>query len=70
MNKKTRTVMEKNTDRQNKICHKFAPSKDLTIKPPKLKLTAPKKIKKGPGKFLIKFIRFERLNFEFLIHIV
>ena len=34
---------EKKTDLQNKICHKVAPSKDLTINPPKLKLTAPKK---------------------------
>ena len=50
--------MEKKNDRQNNICHKVAPSKDLTINPPKLKLTAPKKTKKGPGKFLIKFIKF------------
>lgn len=46
----------KNTDLQNKICQSVEPSKDLTIKPPKLKLTAPKKTKKGPGKFFIKFI--------------
>ena len=31
-------------------------SKDFTIKPPKLKLNAPKKINRGPGKFLIRFI--------------
>ena len=56
ISKKTKTVIEKKNDRQNKICHKFAPSKDLTIKPPKLKLTAPRNTKNGPGKFLIKFI--------------
>jgi len=56
IDKKTKTVIEKKNDRQNKIYHKLAPSKDLTINPPKLKLTAPKKTKKGPGKFFIKFI--------------
>ena len=69
-NKNNNTVNEKKTDRQNKICHNVAPSKDLTIKPPKLKLTAPKKIKKGPGRFLIKFIIFEKLSFEFPIHTI
>ncbi len=62
--------MEKKNDRQNNICHKVAPSKDLTISPPKLKLTAPKKTRKGPGKFLIKFIKFQKLNFEFPIHTI
>ena len=70
IDKKTKTVIEKKNDRQNKICHKLAPSKDLTINPPKLKLTAPKKTKIGPGKFFIKFIIFEKLNFEFPIHTV
>ena len=62
--------MEKKNDRQNNICHKVAPSKDLTISPPKLKLTVPKKTKKGPGKFLIKFIKFQKLNFESPIHTI
>ena len=62
--------MEKKNDRQNNICHKVAPSKDLTISPPKLKLIAPKKTNKGPGKFLIKFIKFQKLNFEFPIHTI
>ena len=51
MIKKARTVNEKNSDLQNKICHRVAPSKDLTINPPKLKLNAPKNINNGPGKF-------------------
>ena len=67
--KKAKTVREKKTDRQNKICHNVAPSKDFTINPPKLKLKAPKKIKRGPGKFLIKFILIEKLNFVFPFHI-
>ena len=62
--------MEKKNDRQNNICHKVAPSKDLTIRPPKLKLTAPKKTKKGPGIFLNKFIIFEKLDFVFLSHTI
>ena len=60
--------IEKNKDLQNKICHKVAPSKDLTINPPKLKLKAPKKISNGPGKLLIIFILFVKLNFEFPFH--
>ena len=48
--------MIKKKDLQNNICHKVAPSKDLTINPPKLKLVAPKKINKGPGRFFIIFI--------------
>ena len=66
----SKIVIEKKIDRQNRICHKLAPSKDLTIKPPKLKHTAPKKTSKGPGRFLTIFIKFEKLNFDFLIHTV
>ena len=66
--KKLTTIIKKN-DRQNKICQSVEPSNDLTINPPKLKLTAPKKTKKGPGIVLIMFIQFEKLNFEFLSHI-
>ena len=51
-----KTVNEKNTLLLNKICHNVDPSKDFTIKPPKLKLHAAIKIKSGPGKFLIRFI--------------
>ena len=62
--------MEKNKDLQNNICQSEAPSKDFTINPPVLKLNAPKKISKGPGKFLIIFIiKFVILDFESLIHI-
>ena len=60
----------KKTDLQNRICHNVAPSKDFTINPPKLKLNAPKKINNGPGKFLIKVIKFVKLNFASLSHIV
>ena len=70
MIRNTKTVSEKKTDLQNKICHKVAPSKDFTISPPKLKLTAPKKTRRGPGKLLILFITVEKLNFEFLIHTI
>ena len=38
---------------QKRICHRLALSKDLTIKPPKLKQKAPKKISNGPGIILI-----------------
>ena len=68
MIKKAKTVNEKNKDLQNKICHKVAPSKDLTIRPPKLRLKAPKKINNGPDKFLIRFIIFVKLNFVFPTH--
>ena len=68
MIKKARTVKEKKSDLQNKICHRVAPSKDLTINPPKLKLKAPKKINKGPGRFLIIFITVVKLNFVFPFH--
>ena len=50
------TNTTKNNCLQNSICHRVAPSKDLTIKPPKLKKKAPKKTNKGPGNFEIKFI--------------
>ena len=55
-NKNIPTKITKNNCRQNNICHNDAPSKDLTIKPPKLKQNAPKKTNKGPGNFAIKFI--------------
>ena len=70
MIRKAKTVKEKNKDLQNKICHNVAPSKDFTINPPKLKLKAPKKINNGPGKFLIKVIKFVKLNFESPGHII
>ena len=70
MIKKAKTVKEKNKDLQNKICHNVAPSKDFTINHPKLKLNAPKKINNGPGKFLIKVIKFVKLNFESPGHII
>ena len=70
MIRKAKTVKEKNKDLQNKICHNVAPSKDFTINPPKLKLNAPKKINNGPGKFLIKVIKFAKLNFESPGHII
>ena len=50
------TKMTKKNCLQNNICHKEAPSKDLTIKPPKLKQNAPKKTNNGPGNFEIKLI--------------
>ena len=68
MIKKAKTVNEKNKDLQNNICHKVDPSKDLTIRPPKLKLKAPKNINKGPGIFEIIFIKFGKLNSEFPSH--
>ena len=70
MIKKVKTVREKNKDLQNKICHKVAPSKDLTINPPKLKLRAPKNISNGPGKLFKIFIEFVKLNFVSPSHIV
>ena len=68
--KKAKTVREKNKDLQNNICHNVAPSKDLTISPPKLKLRAPKKINNGPGKFFKIFIKFVKLDFEFPSHTI
>ena len=70
MIRNVKTVREKNKDLQNNICHNVAPSNDLTINPPKLKLKAPKKINNGPGKFLIIVIKFVKLNFEFLSHTI
>ena len=49
--RKKMTITIKKTDLQNNICHRVEPSKDLTINPPKLRLTAPKKTKSGPGRF-------------------
>ena len=46
--KKANTVKEKKSDLQNNICHNVDPSNDLTKSPPKLKLRAPKKTKRGP----------------------
>ena len=45
--------MEKKNCLQKRICHKLAPSNDFTIGPPKLKHTAPKKTRIGPGIFLL-----------------
>ena len=45
------------------------PHKDFTIKQPKLSAHAPKKTKKGPDIFDKKFIKFEKVNFEFPFHI-
>ena len=50
------TTKIKNRDLQNNICHKFAPSKDFTISPPKLRLKAPRKTNNGPGKLKIYLI--------------
>ena len=68
MIKKAKTVIEKNKDLQNKICHNVAPSKDLTIRPPKLKLKAPRKTSNGPGSLVMMFIIFVKLNFVFPFH--
>ncbi len=46
----------KNKDLQNNICQSVAPSNDFTIKPPKLRLQAPKNTKRGPGIFFNKYI--------------
>ena len=46
----------KNKDLQNNICQSVAPSNDFTIRPPKLRLQAPKNTKKGPGIFFNKYI--------------
>ena len=68
--KKNKIVSVKNRDLQNKICHKVAPSKDLTINHTKLRQQAPKKTTKGPGNMVIIFIKFVKVNFEFLSHTV
>ena len=59
MSKKITTTIEKKTDLQNNICQSVAPSKDLTIKPPKLRQQAPRNIKIGPGILIIEFILFD-----------
>ena len=58
----------KKSDLQNNICQRVDPSKDFTIKPPKLSAHAPIKTRKGPGIFDKKFIKFEKVNFEFPFH--
>ena len=52
-------------DLQNKICQRVAPSNDLTISPPKLRVQAPKNTKNGPGIFLKKIILFGAKYFLF-----
>ena len=52
-------MIRKKTVLQNKICQRVAPSKDFTINPPKLKLNAPRNTNKGPGNFLMIFIKFD-----------
>ena len=42
-------MMTKKICLQKRICHRLVLSKDLTIKPPKLKQNAPKKTSNGPG---------------------
>ena len=61
-------MREKNKDLQNKICHRVAPSNDLTINPPKLKVHAPKKTKIGPGILFKKFNIFDLKYFLFQFH--
>ena len=70
MIKKNKTTIEKNTDLQNKICQRFAPSNDLTINPPKLNVHAPKKTKNGPGTLFKKFILFDLKYFLFPFRII
>ena len=50
------TIIEKKNCLQKRICHKLAPSNDLTIIPPKLKHTAPIITKIEPG------ILFKKVN--------
>ena len=42
-------MIEKKVCLQKRICHKFAPSKDFTIIPPKLRHNAPNRTKTVPG---------------------
>ena len=56
-------------DLQNKICQRVAPSNDLTISPPKLRVQAPKNTKNGPGIFLKKIILFGAKYFLFPFYI-
>ena len=65
MSKKITTTIEKKTDLQNNICQSVAPSKDLTIKPPKLKQHAPKKTNIGPDILKINFILIDLKFFVF-----
>ena len=58
----------KKTDLQNKICQRFAPSKDFTINPPKLKAHAPKKTNSGPGSLFKKFILFDLIYYLSQFH--
>ena len=51
MSKYKATIIEKKNCLQKSICQRLAPSKDLTINPPKLKQTAPRKTSNGPGSF-------------------
>ena len=59
IDKKIIITKQKNTDLQNNICHRFAPSNDFTINPPKLKVIAPKKTKIKPGTLNNIFIKFD-----------
>ena len=43
------TMIAKKACLQKRICQRLVLSKDLTIKPPKLKQKAPKKTSNGPG---------------------
>ena len=52
-------TIEKKIDLQNNICQRVAPSKDFTIKPPKLRKNAPRKTRIGPGIFKNKLILFD-----------
>ena len=49
INKYRATIIEKKVCLQKRICHKFAPSKDFTIIPPKLRHNAPNRTKTVPG---------------------
>ena len=49
INKYNATMIEKKNCLQKRICHRLAPSKDLTIIPPKLKHIAPSRTKTVPG---------------------
>ena len=46
------------------------PQKILQLIHQNLNLRAPKKTNNGPGKFLKIFIKFVKLNFEFLFHTI
>ena len=59
MSKYKATIKIKKNCLQKRICHRLAPSNDLTIIPPKLKKTAPKNTKIEPG------ILFKNVNLLF-----